>query len=185
MNRIGFSILIVLILVSLASAETKYITTDFRVSVRETQSEESKRLGIFKAGDQIELIKIEKLWALIKLPNGQQGWVVSRYVVDDPPMKEVVSKLKQDLVLLKEENSALNLELNDLEKKNVTLKKESNLVTKNVSGIQHELELKKGYHRVLGIILGGIFVIIGIIIGIFIGRPRDGGYNDSLLKTIR
>ena len=185
MNRIVFSILIVLILVSLASAETKYITTDFRVSVREAKNEESNRLGFFKAGDQIELIKVEGLWALVKMPNGQQGWVVARYLVDDPPMKEMVNKLKQDLVLLKEENSALKLEVKDLEKKNVTLKKESDLVTKNVSGIQRDLEIKRGYYRVLGIIFGGGFVIIGIIIGIFLGKPRDGGYNDSLLKTIR
>lgn len=73
-------------------AETRYIKPSLDVTIRQGQANTSKTVANVPIGTPVELVKGEKEWSLVRLPNAGEGWVRSRFLSSTPILP--VSNLK-------------------------------------------------------------------------------------------
>lgn len=99
------------------SAETAYIVDVIRVSVRSGPSNDQKPLGLVESGNAVEVLKPGDEWSLVRLPNGTEGYVLSRYLTNVQPAKFRLDQIQERQRALSaqaaaaaEENSRLKAE---------------------------------------------------------------------------
>ncbi len=73
-------------------AETRYNKPSLDVTIRQGQANTSKTVANVPIGTPVELVKGEKEWSLVRLPNAGEGWVRSRFLSSTPILP--VSNLK-------------------------------------------------------------------------------------------
>jgi len=61
-------------------AETLYVSDILRLTLRTGPSTENKILAVIESGQMLEVIKKGDEWSFVRLPNGKEGWVLSRYL---------------------------------------------------------------------------------------------------------
>lgn len=105
-------------------AETRYITENLAVMVRTGPSTERRIISMPISGSPIEVLEeTEDGWSRVRLPNDDEGWVLSRYLVAGPPSKQVIEQLQR-------ENAKLSAQVSNLSTKNIELRNaKSNLET--------------------------------------------------------
>lgn len=128
-------------------AETKYYINDsMKITLRTGPAIDRKIIALLSVGQEVEILKPESDWTLIRLLDGKEGWVISRFLTDQTPdsiqleaLKNNHSALQTKAASLLEENEALKAEnkklgidlktsetkQEDLSKSYETLKKES------------------------------------------------------------
>lgn len=129
-----------------AFSETVYVRGLMKITMRTGPSVENKIISMIESGDSLEIIKTEDDWALVRTPDGKEGWVLSRFISSELPLVIVARQLKQEnqecsdlLSDIKNKNSELsdalkkaNAELsetrktlNDVERSYTSLKREA------------------------------------------------------------
>ena len=111
-------------------AETMYISDILKVTVRSGPSTEYKILDIAESGDRVDVLETGEDWTLVKLANGKEGYVTSRYLVPDPTyairfeqlqvkqkaLTQQAAVLLDENTKLREENRSLKTALSGTEK---------------------------------------------------------------------
>ncbi|MEJ2099182.1 MAG: TIGR04211 family SH3 domain-containing protein [Desulfobacterales bacterium] len=77
-----------------ANAETMYVADMLKLTLRTGPSIENKILAVIESGQQLELLKAGEEWSQVQLPNGQEGWVLSRYLTPDEPSNVKLERLQ-------------------------------------------------------------------------------------------
>jgi len=93
-------------------AEIRYVKPSDEAVVRTGQGTQYKIVSVVKEGDKVELLEEDDGYALVKLENGAQGWIVRRYLHRDPPLDMVVAQLREekDELLKKDQESSRTIE---------------------------------------------------------------------------
>ena len=120
-------------------AETKYYINDsMKVTMRTGPATDRKIIALLSVGQEVEILKAEDEWTLIRLQNGKEGWVISRFITDQTPdsiqlealkanhsiLQNKVASLMEENTALKAENKKLSIDLNTSEKKEKDLSKD-------------------------------------------------------------
>jgi SH3 domain protein len=77
------------------SAETAFIVDVIRVSVRSGPSNDQKPVGLVESGNAVEVLKPGDEWSLVRLPNGTEGYLLSRYLTNVQPAKSRLDQLQE------------------------------------------------------------------------------------------
>ncbi|MCI5121712.1 MAG: TIGR04211 family SH3 domain-containing protein, partial [Candidatus Electrothrix sp. AUS4] len=96
-----------LIASSALAAEMKFVRPDLDIPVRRGKGEQYKILKFVKDGDQVEFFEETGSWAKVRLHNGIEGWMLSRYLSNEKPPSEQVLELQDKNEQLKLENEKL------------------------------------------------------------------------------
>ena len=78
-----------------AAAESAYIVDVIRVSVRSGPAADQKPVGLVESGNAVEVLKPGEEWSLIRMPNGTEGYVQSRYLTQAQPVKFRYDQLQE------------------------------------------------------------------------------------------
>jgi SH3 domain protein len=114
--------------------ETMYVSDALKLTLRTGPSIENKIIAVIESGQEMEVIKFGDEWSRVRLPDGKEGWVLSRYLTPDETNGIKLQRLEamhKNLMIqsaeLLEENTRLkteNAELSsDLEAKQKQLEK--------------------------------------------------------------
>lgn len=128
-------------------AETKYYINDsMKITLRTGPAIDRKIIALLSVGQEVEILKAENEWTLIRLLDGKEGWVISRFLTDQTPdsiqlealkknhstLQTKAASLMEENKAIKAENKKLGIDLNtnetkqtDLSKSYETLKRES------------------------------------------------------------
>ena len=112
-------------------AESKYISDNMKITLRTGPGNDRKIISMLGVGKKVEVLELGDEWTLVRLDNGKEGWVISRFLTDEIPsdiqLKILKSKhqdlmadalkMKEENSLLKEENKKLNTEFTVITKK--------------------------------------------------------------------
>lgn len=105
-----------------ALAETWYIKPSAEIPLRRGQGSEYKILAIIGDGTAVTVLEEGELWAKVSTENGEEGWMLKRYLSKDLPLDKVVkffktenTKLKENLEETKKQNAELQSTKEDLE----------------------------------------------------------------------
>jgi SH3 domain protein len=120
-------------LAGVGRAESVYVTDSLKFSVRAEPGNEQKSVGLVESGQMLELLKPGETWSLVQLPNGAQGYLLSRYLTEQPPARHRFEQVQ-------EKNRNLTQQAAGLLEENTRLKAENEKLAAAAGGHQRETD---------------------------------------------
>lgn len=126
-------------------AESKYISDKLKVTVRRGPSTEYKIIEIAESGELVEILEAGEEWTLVRLTNGKEGYVTSRYLTAEPTHAIRLEQLQVKQKVLTQQAAALLEENTTLRAENKKLKATLNGTEKSFKKMTDDYqELKAG-----------------------------------------
>ena len=125
-SRTLLGLFIVLVTTSLAVAKTRYVSDSLVITVRELPDDTSNRIKNIITDTPFEVLEESGDYLKVRLQDGTQGYVKTRYTSTDTPKPTVIEKLTR-------ENSQLKQQYNELK---------SSLGEKASAGVERQKELQ-------------------------------------------
>ena len=101
-----------------ASAQTvRYVSDTLEVPMRSGTTTGHRIVRMLDSGTRLEVLRSENEsgYSLVRVEGGTQGWVLSRYLMDQPSARERVEAAEAAVAPLQQENAALKEEIRQLE----------------------------------------------------------------------
>ena len=145
---------------TIVHGETMFVSDVLKLTLRTGPSTENKILAVIQSGQQLDVVEFGEEWSQVQLPNGKEGWVLSRYLTDtetnnvrlDRLQAKHKSLMTQAAALL-EENKRLQTENKKLEADSKTNQKQSDKARSDYETLKTEaaefLSLKSKYEKVV------------------------------------
>ncbi|MFH1993882.1 MAG: TIGR04211 family SH3 domain-containing protein [Pseudomonadota bacterium] len=76
-------------------AETMYVSDLTEITLRTGQGIDHKIIAMIQSGQQVEILEAADQWTKIRLPDGREGWVVSRFLSSKLPCSMELEELKK------------------------------------------------------------------------------------------
>jgi SH3 domain protein len=125
MNPIGLLVILLFLIFShTAQAETKYVVEHIQVNARTGSSVEHKIVAMLESGQKVQVLEVDKDWSHVKLADGREGWILSRFLTSSEPRKLVLERLQKKYDDLNDQVTVLLEENNFLKEENQILKSE-------------------------------------------------------------
>ena len=122
-----------------ALADTMYVSDVLKLTVRDGKGTGEKIIAVVQSGQTVEVLQPEDEWALVRLDDGKEGWVLNRYLTG-----KITNNIK--LKLLKKKHKALVDQSTTLLEEKVKLKEENKKFKTELDKVQKEAEeLKMSY----------------------------------------
>jgi SH3 domain protein len=142
-------------------AETMYVTDVLKLTLRSGASTEHKILSVVESGQLMEILEPGEDWTLVRIANGKEGYVLTRYLIPEPThnvrLEQLQAKhkaLMQQSATLLEENTRFRKESKQrtliLDGNEKALKKLRADYDELKAGSAEYLTLKKKYKMVSG-----------------------------------
>lgn len=157
----SFIVFFIVLFSTVVQAETLYISDIIKITVRTGPGINHKIIAMIESGERVEVLKPgepDKDWSLVRIANGKEGWVLSRFLKSKEPDRLVLDRLKKKHNVLKKqavstieenkvykkENKRLNVELKT--NKEISKKIKSSYETLKKESAEF-LELKSNYGK--------------------------------------
>lgn len=90
-------------------AETGYATDSLPVPIRRGTSTEHKILRMVPSGTPLQILETDEAegYSKIRTPEGTVGWILTRYLMDQPPPRQLAAQLQSQVNNLEEKNRVL------------------------------------------------------------------------------
>lgn len=138
-----------------ADAQTiRYITDDFQVTLRTGESTQHQIVRMLHSGAKLELMETDSKtgYSRVRTENGQEGWILTRYLVDMPSARDRLDAAQKKLANLELGNNKLDAQMSKLKDVNNDLeKKTKDLTDKNRSLDQQLTSIRKTASNALAI----------------------------------
>ncbi len=92
-------------------AQSWYIKPSAEIPVRRGQGTEFRILVVLENGTQVSILEENDPWAKIQTQNGTKGWILKRYLTEQPPLDIVVEELRTQNSVLQEKKETLSQRL--------------------------------------------------------------------------
>jgi len=143
------AILGVMVACQAAAASKAHVTDSLRVTLQNGPSIKNKIVTMLSSGQPLEVLAEKGDWSHIRMTeegsNGQEGWVMTRYLITRAPWELQATSLLEENKNLKEKLATTEKNLNDVTvlEKDLTSKLQTS--TKALDGLRQEFEaLKRG-----------------------------------------
>jgi SH3 domain protein len=144
MLKTVFPVLLILCVAFSAHAEVRYVTDNLKITLRTGQGIDHKILAMVESGVKVEVLQGGDDWSLIRIPDGKEGWVLTRFLTDTEPTGVALGRLQTKFDSLSAQADALRQENKDLKTENEQLKNELHQKQGNLSHITQSYdELKE------------------------------------------
>ncbi len=114
-----------------------YVSDVIRVAVRSGPGGEHPSLGLVESGQALELLQPGDEWSMVRLANGVEGYMPSRFLISTPPGRH-------QIVRLEEKNKALAQQAAGLTEENTRLKADNEKLTAAAAEGQRALDTLRG-----------------------------------------
>ena len=179
----------VLVASQVSLAATKYVTDEFEIMLRTGQSTQHEIRRQVKSGTPLVVLQESDGYTNVRMPNGVEGWVLSRYLMDQPSGRDRLAALQKRHEKLKtkfdeavaEEKAAMEKEiarLKEIAKRPLELQRENDQLKARLVQEQErydklatESEILKSPLKDRQWFVSGALVVIGsMIFGIILTR---------------
>lgn len=124
-------------------AETLYVSDVLKLTVRSGKGQDYKIISVIQSGQTVDVLQPEDKWALVRLDDGKEGWVLTRYLTS-----KITNNVK--LQWLQKKHKTLTAQATTLLEENTKLKKEKkelgfmlNKAEKSVEAVNKSYETLK------------------------------------------
>jgi SH3 domain protein len=77
------------------AGQTGFVSDVIEITVRTGPGMDRKIFTMVRSGQRLETLGTESDWTRIRLPSGREGWVLSRFVTTDPPVRFQFDQLEK------------------------------------------------------------------------------------------
>ena len=124
---------------ALARAETRYISDQLVVSLREQPQNNAETIVYLKTDAPVEVLEAGEEYLKVKTENGEIGYIQKHYLTKDTPKASIISRLTRD-------NKALQQRVEELEKRLIKRGTDSpEQIQIRMARIPEEMELGKQF----------------------------------------
>lgn len=95
-------------------ARTLYVKPSSEVVVRTGQGNDYKIVAMVKDGASVEFIEEGDDYTKIRLANGKEGWLLKRFLSNEPPLGEIVASLRAEKKEMKQRQTELVRKLEEV-----------------------------------------------------------------------
>ena len=120
-----------------------YVSDTLKLTLRTGPSIENKIIAVIESGQEMEVIKFGDEWSQVRLANGKEGWVLSRYLTTDETNGIKLQRLETKHKNLMIQAAELLEENNGLKTENTRLSSELEAMQKQLEKIQTDYEALK------------------------------------------
>ena len=99
---------------NLVYGETMYVSDILKLTLRTGPSTENKILAVIESGQMLNIVKHGSEWSQAQLPDGKEGWVLTRYLTRDETNNIKLERLEAKHKNLMIQAAALLEENNEL-----------------------------------------------------------------------
>jgi len=186
----------VIFFVGISFAETVYVGGVMKITMRTGPGTKHKVLAMVSTGDSLEIIENGRDWTRVRNTGDKEGWVLTRFITRDVPMKRQVDALEKknkDLTILLEKIRAENRDVEATRKKLVVIEDAYNRLKKKSSDflaleVAHEemtqaftqqkdhiltLESRLSKEDIKWFLSGAGLLVVGIILGVSTRRKKQ------------
>ncbi len=130
-----------LFLAQAALAERAWVTDEFKITVRSGESPRHKIISMIKSGTPVQVLSRNRAtgYSRVRLPNGKEGYVLTRQLLDHPVARDQLAALQQEVADLKTAPSELQRRLADLTERHNKLTREHQALQAEKTRIEQEL----------------------------------------------
>ena len=128
---LSFCVLFLLCATS-SMAQTWYIKPTAEIPLRRGQGTDYKILAIVANGVAVSIKEENDNWAKVTTENGEEGWILKRYLTQDVPLDKVISALR-------EENSKLKEKVDTIQQQNEELQRLKTALEETLANNKSEL----------------------------------------------
>ncbi len=127
-NKSGlFFLLIVInsIILSISAsvyADTQYVSDKLIITMRTGMGGEYKIIRTLKTGTPVEVIEESDQYYKVETADGEEGWVLKRYITTETPKTTIISRLKGEIIKMKKGIEEVKRERDALKKDLTTAK---------------------------------------------------------------
>ncbi|MCF8044956.1 MAG: TIGR04211 family SH3 domain-containing protein [Desulfarculaceae bacterium] len=194
-KHVVLTVAVLLLAGGLSHAEQMYVKGITRITMRSEPGVRHSILAMLESGTRLEMLLEKSDWSKVRLSDGREGWVLTRFVTEEKPeillvqdLKEKNKRLSDRVERLKSENARYqetNAKLNEIETKYKELKEKSeNFLSLEKKHEQMKADFQKQKERnkkleerldgqVLHGLTGGAAVLfIGILLGLGSRKKR-------------
>jgi len=158
MKRFVFIGICIVLFAAGAEAETLYVTDMMSITMRTGPGIENKITAMVPSGQAVEVVTPGDQWSFVRLPNGKEGWVLTRFLTSALPISITLENLKKEHEAFRErtgsmteENTTLKTENENLSSELTTAKNRLNELAEAYESLRKEstefLELKTNYEE--------------------------------------
>lgn len=79
----------------------KYVADTFKITMRTGPGPSNKIIKMLPSGTRLEQIGETKNWLQVRTPDGKEGWVMKRYIMDSTPKELIIEDLNRTIDKLK------------------------------------------------------------------------------------
>ncbi|MDY6789658.1 MAG: TIGR04211 family SH3 domain-containing protein [Thermodesulfobacteriota bacterium] len=127
---IGF---VLIVFYNVAYADTMYVSDVLKLTVRDAKGMNGKIIAVIQSGQTVDMLQPEDEWALIRLDDGKEGWVLIRYLTS-----KITNNVK--LKWLQKKHKTLTVQASSLIEENKKLKGENSKITTDLNEAQKKAE---------------------------------------------
>jgi SH3 domain protein len=109
-------------------------------------------ISMVPAGTRINLVGEEDKWAEVNLQDGRTGWMLKKYISDQPPWRITAEKLASENKALQAQMAQMTRGKQDLSNETARLKKDLETTQRELLSLRHEHQtLREGAAAYLGL----------------------------------
>ena len=105
-----------------AGASTSYITDSFEITLRTGPSSTNKIIRMIQSDEPVEVLGEEGNWVSVRTKNGDEGYVLKRFVTDQVPKSIKIQQLQKRNAQLAALSGGAAGQIDALDKENSSLK---------------------------------------------------------------
>lgn len=139
-KRIPVTLLSLLFFVSPVLAETAYVTDEFRITLRSGESATHRILRMLPTGQRLEVLSrnAETGYSRVRTPGGQEGFVLSRQLVNQPVARDRLAAAEAEVAALKAAPGELRSRLASLTEEHRRLQQEHTALQRAKTTVDQE-----------------------------------------------
>lgn len=143
-----------LLMWSTAGAQSAWVSDQFEITLRTGPSTSNAIQRMLPSGTQLEILERdeESGYTRVRTRGGTEGWVISRYLMDEPSAREQLAELSQQVSSANERGSTLTSQLSTIRSEYRTAENRIQTLERENERLKSELdEIKRTAANVLAI----------------------------------
>ncbi|MBW1697286.1 MAG: TIGR04211 family SH3 domain-containing protein [Deltaproteobacteria bacterium] len=116
-----FAGILLMVVSTTALAEQMYVSEIIEITLRTGPGIDHKVIAMVQSGQQLEILKPGNEWTKVRLPNGKEGYVLSRFLTNKKPSELKLRELQQKYQALQAKADSLLEDYNRQKQQNENL----------------------------------------------------------------
>ena len=123
------------------TAEPRYITDQFEITLRTGASTKNTIIKMLGSGASVELLETdtESGYSRVQTQQGEEGWVVTRYLMESPSARDQLTAARNSVAAAKEKTAELQQLIDQLQQQKNNLNNQRNKLESELKDTVQEL----------------------------------------------